>query len=68
MACLCPFRLLNMAAVWAWTDIEIKKMQVSISFVAHPFAFSWRPQPYVDLAYGNAPPHKTLLLDYTRTK
>jgi hypothetical protein len=40
-----------MAAVWAWTDIEIKKMQ-----------------PYVDLAYGNAPPHKTLLLDYTRTK
>lgn len=37
-------------ALWAWTDIEIKKMQ-----------------PYVDLVHGDAPPHKSLLLDYTRT-
>ncbi|KAJ7117388.1 hypothetical protein C8R43DRAFT_1137680 [Mycena crocata] len=37
-------------ALWAWTDIEIKKMQ-----------------PYVDLVRGDAPPHKSLLLDYTRT-
>ncbi|CAK5276022.1 unnamed protein product [Mycena citricolor] len=37
-------------ALWAWTDIEIKKMQ-----------------PYVDLAHGDAPPHKSLLLDYTRS-
>ncbi|KAG7092022.1 hypothetical protein E1B28_008404 [Marasmius oreades] len=36
--------------VWAWTDIEIKKLQ-----------------PYVDLVQGNSPPHKSLLLDYTRT-
>ncbi|KAJ7179346.1 hypothetical protein C8R46DRAFT_987043 [Mycena filopes] len=37
-------------ALWAWTDIEIKKMQ-----------------PYVDLVRGDAPPHKSLLLDYTRS-
>jgi hypothetical protein len=37
-------------ALWAWTDIEIKKMQ-----------------PYVDLVRGDAPPEKSLLLDYTRT-
>ncbi|KAF7352992.1 Non-specific serine/threonine protein kinase [Mycena venus] len=36
-------------ALWAWTDIEIKKMQ-----------------PYVDLVRGDAPPEKSLLLDYTR--
>ncbi|KAF9254630.1 hypothetical protein L218DRAFT_459793 [Marasmius fiardii PR-910] len=35
--------------IWAWTDIEIKKLQ-----------------PYVDLAQGNSPPHRSLLLDYTR--
>ncbi|KAF9476818.1 hypothetical protein BDN70DRAFT_862706 [Pholiota conissans] len=36
-------------ALWAWTDIEIKKMQ-----------------PYVDLVHGDSPPHRSLLLDYTR--
>ncbi|KAF8198632.1 hypothetical protein BJ912DRAFT_31550 [Pholiota molesta] len=36
-------------ASWAWTDIEIKKMQ-----------------PYVDLVHGDSPPHRSLLLDYTR--
>ncbi|PPQ90530.1 hypothetical protein CVT25_015820 [Psilocybe cyanescens] len=36
-------------AMWAWTDIEIKKIQ-----------------PYVDLVHGNSPPHRSLLLDYTR--
>ncbi|KAF9444645.1 hypothetical protein P691DRAFT_836023 [Macrolepiota fuliginosa MF-IS2] len=36
-------------AMWAWTDIEIKKMQ-----------------PYVDLVHGDSPPHRSLLLDYTR--
>lgn len=36
-------------ALWAWTDIEIKKMQ-----------------PYVELVQGDAPPKKSLLLDYTR--
>lgn len=25
-------------------------------------------QPYVDLVHGDSPPHKSLLLDYTRTK
>ncbi|KAJ6629223.1 hypothetical protein B0H10DRAFT_1988625 [Mycena sp. CBHHK59/15] len=39
-----------LVALWAWTDIEIKKMQ-----------------PYVDLVHGDSPPHKSLLLDYTRT-
>lgn len=38
------------AAMWTWTDIEIKKMQ-----------------PYVDLVHGDSPPHRSLLLDYTRT-
>ncbi|KAF8962330.1 hypothetical protein BDZ97DRAFT_1122718 [Flammula alnicola] len=36
-------------ALWAWTDIEIKKIQ-----------------PYVDLVHGDSPPHRSLLLDYTR--
>ncbi|KAL0070623.1 hypothetical protein AAF712_002465 [Marasmius tenuissimus] len=35
--------------MWAWTDIEIKKLQ-----------------PYVDLVQGDSPPHRSLLLDYTR--
>ncbi|KAI0790335.1 hypothetical protein C8Q75DRAFT_110838 [Abortiporus biennis] len=39
-----------LAGLWAWTDIEIRKLQ-----------------PYVDLAHGNAPPQRSLLLDYTRT-
>ncbi|GJE86425.1 DUF3433 domain-containing protein [Phanerochaete sordida] len=38
------------AALWAWTDLEIRKLQ-----------------PYVELARGNAPPQRSLLLDYTRT-
>ncbi|KAI0689567.1 hypothetical protein BC835DRAFT_1418450 [Cytidiella melzeri] len=38
-----------LAGLWAWTDIEIRRMQ-----------------PYVDLAKGNAPPQRSLLLDYTR--
>ncbi|KAJ3560319.1 hypothetical protein NP233_g10916 [Leucocoprinus birnbaumii] len=38
-----------LAAMWTWTDIEVKKMQ-----------------PYVDLVHGNSPPHRSLLLDYTR--
>ncbi|PSR76168.1 hypothetical protein PHLCEN_2v8591 [Hermanssonia centrifuga] len=37
------------AGVWAWTDIEIRRLQ-----------------PYVDLAQGNSPPQRSLLLDYTR--
>ncbi|KZT22786.1 hypothetical protein NEOLEDRAFT_1137597 [Neolentinus lepideus HHB14362 ss-1] len=37
-------------ALWAWTDVEIKKMQ-----------------PYVDLVHGDAPAHRSVLLDYTRT-
>ncbi|KAF8156670.1 hypothetical protein B0H34DRAFT_471221 [Crassisporium funariophilum] len=36
-------------AMWAWTDVEIKKIQ-----------------PYVDLVHGDSPPHRSLLLDYTR--
>ncbi|KAK7021922.1 hypothetical protein VNI00_017151 [Paramarasmius palmivorus] len=40
-------------AMWTWTDIEIKKMQASL--------------PYVDLVHGDSPPHRSLLLDYTRT-
>ena len=39
------------AALWAWTDFEIRKLQ-----------------PYVELARGNAPPQRSLLLDYTRNK
>lgn len=35
-------------ALWAWTDVDIKRMQ-----------------PYIDLAYGNAPASRTLLLDYS---
>ena len=40
-----------LAGMWAWTDIEIRRLQ-----------------PYVDLSRGNAPPQRSLLLDYTRTK
>ncbi|TFK47572.1 hypothetical protein OE88DRAFT_1665776 [Heliocybe sulcata] len=39
-----------LVAMWAWTDVEIKKMQ-----------------PYVDLVHGDAPAHRSVLLDYTRT-
>ncbi|KAF8521330.1 hypothetical protein JB92DRAFT_2785803 [Gautieria morchelliformis] len=35
-------------ALWAWTDVDIKRMQ-----------------PYIDLAYGNAPASRTILLDYS---
>ncbi|KAJ3517527.1 hypothetical protein NLJ89_g444 [Agrocybe chaxingu] len=38
-----------LVAMWAWTDVEVKKIQ-----------------PYVDLVHGDAPPHRSLLLDYTR--
>ncbi|EPQ53464.1 hypothetical protein GLOTRDRAFT_78464 [Gloeophyllum trabeum ATCC 11539] len=39
-----------LVAMWAWADVEIKKMQ-----------------PYVDLVHGDAPAHRSVLLDYTRT-
>jgi len=44
------FAAMILVALWAWTDIEIKKMQ-----------------PYVDLVHGDSPPHRSLLLDYTRS-
>ncbi|KIJ47064.1 hypothetical protein M422DRAFT_29013 [Sphaerobolus stellatus SS14] len=34
--------------IWAWTDMNIKRMQ-----------------PYIDLAYGDAPASRSLLLDYS---
>ncbi|KAL0957578.1 hypothetical protein HGRIS_001362 [Hohenbuehelia grisea] len=40
-----------LAAMWAWTDVEIKKMQ-----------------PYIDLAKGDSPAQRSLLLDYNRHK
>ncbi|KAI0797247.1 hypothetical protein BC629DRAFT_1592295 [Irpex lacteus] len=46
------------AGLWAWMDIEIRRIQVS---------FRKLPRPSVrDLAKGNAPPQRSLLLDYTR--
>lgn len=39
------------AGLWAWTDLEIRKLQ-----------------PYVELSRGNAPPQRSLLLDYTRNQ
>ncbi|KAJ3739563.1 hypothetical protein DFH05DRAFT_1560326 [Lentinula detonsa] len=44
------FAAMILVGLWAWTDIEIKKMQ-----------------PYVDLVHGDSPPHRSLLLDYTRS-
>jgi hypothetical protein len=55
-----------LVALWAWTDIEIKKMQVRTSLPL--FSSPDSVQPYVDLARGQSPAHKSLLLDYTRTK
>ena len=56
-------------SMWAWTDIEIKKMQVrpSLSHIYFPPLITCL-QPYVDLTHGDAPPQRSLLLDYTRTK
>jgi hypothetical protein len=55
-----------LVALWAWTDIEIKKMQVRTPLPL--FSSSHSLQPYVDLARGQSPAHKSLLLDYTRIK
>lgn len=50
--------------LWAWTDLDIKRLQVR---EPHPLTHTrTHPiQPYVDLAYGNAPASTTLLLDYS---
>lgn len=41
-------------------------MQVTLSSIFFPSLFTLF-QPYVDLVRGDAPPEKSLLLDYTRT-
>ena len=59
------------AAAAAWTDFEVKKMQVRGPWVRARGRYcedSWLRQPYIDLAHGNSPPHRSLLLDYTRQK
>ncbi|KAL1698800.1 hypothetical protein EV121DRAFT_217521 [Schizophyllum commune] len=56
------------AAAAAWTDFEVKKMQVRVQRSRARGRDSCSRQPYIDLAHGNSPPHRSLLLDYTRQK
>lgn len=62
-------RQMQIVALWTWTDMEIMKMQVS--HLINLFRVNYLTQnfkPYVDLVHGDSPPHRSLLLDYTRDK
>lgn len=67
----CILTNLKVVAMWAWTDIEIKKIQVCLATIFKYFFHAPTDlpfKPYVDLVHGNSPPHRSLLLDYTRQK
>ncbi|KAF9460650.1 hypothetical protein BDZ94DRAFT_1311303 [Collybia nuda] len=52
---------------YAYTLPPITTAAVLVALWANTDLEIKRLQPYVDLVHGNSPPHRSLLLDYTRT-